>query len=165
MDKRKYLNLAIIALIVIVAVVYLFPTETSRVKRQFNSLAKSLAKAPDENNLIMISKLSKIKMSLAETCRFTDPAHDFSGTYARDEIVQRAAGARAHFRQLTLKFADLRMIFPQPGTAIVSATATVNGITTDGDDFNEVHELECALQKIEGNWLLTGVTVVEVLKK
>jgi hypothetical protein len=165
MDKRKYLILGLIALIVIIAVVYLFPSETQRVKRQFRSIANSVAKAPDENNLIMVSKLSKIKMALAETCRFTDPAHDFSGAYARDEILQRAAGARAHFSKLDLKFADLQVTFPQPGTAAVTTTATVTGTTTDGDAFNEVHELECTLQKIEGNWLLTEVTVVEVLKK
>ena len=44
-------------------------------------------------------------------------------------------------------------------------TATVTGTTTEGDAFNETHELTCNLQKIEGNWLVTEVTVVEVLKK
>jgi hypothetical protein len=165
MVEKKYLISAIIALIVIIAVVYLFPTETRRVKRQFSSLANSVAKAPDENNLIMVTKLSKIKMALAETCQFHDPVHDFSGAYARDEILQRAAGARSHFSKLDLKFSDLQVIFPQPGTATVTTTATVTGTTTEGDAFNEVHELECTLQKIEGSWLLTAVEVVEVLKK
>jgi hypothetical protein len=165
MVAKEYLIPGVIALAVIVAVVYLFPTDTRRVKRQFQTLANSVAKTPEETNLIMVRKLNKIKMALAETCQFRDPAHDFSGEYAREEIVQRAAGVRSHFSKLDLKFVDLQVTFPQPGAAAVTTTATVTGTTTEGEAFAETHELECTLQNIEGSWLLTEVTVVEVLQK
>jgi hypothetical protein len=165
MVARKYLISGAIALVAIVAVVYFFPTETRRIKRQFTSFAKWVEKTPEESNLSMVSKLNWIKMAFAETCRFRDPAHDFSGEYPREEIVRQAAGARAHFSKLTLKFADLAVTFPQADIANVTTTATATGISTEGDAFEETHELECILQKIEGNWLLTEVTVVEVLKK
>jgi len=165
MVARKYLISGVIALVVIIAVVYLFPTDTRRVKRQFTTLANAVSKTPAESNLSMVSKLNQIKLALAVTCRFSDPAHEVSGAYPREEIVQRAAGARAHFSKLGLKFADLHVTFPQVGIATVTTTATVTGTATEGDAFNEVHELECILQKSEGNWLVTEVTVVEVLKK
>jgi len=55
--------------------------------------------------------------------------------------------------------------FPQVGIATVTTTATVTGTSTEGDALNEIHELQCTLQKSEGSWLMTEVTVVEVLKK
>ena len=56
-------------------------------------------------------------------------------------------------------------MFVKQAPATITTTVIVTGTSTDSDDLNEIHELTCNLQKIEGNWLLTGVTVVEVLKK
>ena len=49
-------------------------------------------------------------------------------------------------------------------TPVKQAPVPVTDATTEGDALHETHELECTLQKSEGNWLLTEVTMVEVLK-
>lgn len=165
MVEKKYLFMGVVVLAVAIVAIVLFPTEAGRVKKQFRSLAKWIAKEPDESNITMALKIKNIMTVFAPTCRLDIPAEDFSGTYSAKEVAQNAAVARSHFSEISLKFYDLEVDFPEKGTAKASTTAKLTGITIEGDAIEETHELECTLQKIEDSWLFTEVEVVEVLKK
>jgi hypothetical protein len=83
----------------------------------------------------------------------------------RDDISGYAAQGRLHFSQLTLKFYDFQIAFPEESIADVQLTARVTGKTKAGEAVNEAHELKCLLKKAEKKWLFSQVEVVEVLKK
>ncbi len=165
MVEKKNVLIGIVVLAAIVVVIIFFPTETGRVKKQFRSLARLIAKESDESNLTMALKIKNIQSLFAPTCQLDIPAQDFSGTYSNKEIAQNAAVARSQFSEISLKFYDLDVDFPEEGTARAFTTAKLIGISTEGDAIDETHELECTLQKIKDNWLFTDVEVVEVLKK
>jgi hypothetical protein len=165
MVEKKYLFMGVVVLAVAIVAIIFFPTETGRVKKQFRSLTKWIAKKPDESNITMALKIKNIKTVFAPTCQLDIPAEDFSGAYSAKEVAQNAAAARSQFSEISLKFYDLEVDFPEEETAKASTTAKLTGFTTEGDAIEETHELECTLQKIEGSWLFTEVEVVEVLKK
>jgi hypothetical protein len=167
MVEKKYLFIGVVALAAVIVAIIFFPTETGRVKKQFRSLTKWIAKESDESKVTMALKIKNIMTVFAQTCKFKVAVEaDFSsGTYSAKEIAQNAAIARSHFSEIALKFYDLEVDFPKEGTATAFTTAKFTGFTTEGDAIEETHELECTLQKIEDAWLFTEVEVVEVLKK
>jgi hypothetical protein len=64
-----------------------------------------------------------------------------------------------------LKFYDLKVEFPEKGTAEVNLTARLTGKSTAGEAVDETRELQCILMKIEKRWLFSSLEVVEVLKR
>jgi hypothetical protein len=66
---------------------------------------------------------------------------------------------------LTLKFYDVSIRFPEKGAASVTLTASLKGKTAVGDLVDETREVQCVLKKVDKKWLFSEVEVVEVLKK
>lgn len=166
MVNKKNILISVLVLIVgIGAAIYFFPSEEKRIKKQFSSLSEWISKEPDEKKLTMATKRQNIMSVFAKTCKFEAPAAEVSGTHSPDEIATKAIMARSRFATLSLKFYDLEVDFPQEGMAKVIATAKLTGSATDGEAIEETHEIECVLQKTEGDWLISEVEVVEVLKK
>jgi hypothetical protein len=166
MVKIKYISIAIFIVIIgILAVIYFFPNEEKKVKKQFNLLSECVSKAPGENTFTMVQKIKNIGTLFPETCELKVPIHSLSGSYTREEITGYATRGRAIFSQLSLKFYDLHISFPEKEVVKVILTGKLIGRSTLGEDLDETHELECFLKKIENKWLFSSFEVVEVLKK
>ncbi len=164
----KYRPIIAGALIIVVGiwvVFYLFPSEEKKVRKQFRLLAGWISKEPGENPIAMAYKIKNIGTLFDGTCEFNIPAYSFSGIYSPQEISGYASSARISLSQLDLKFYDLAVTFPEEGVARVSLTARVTGKSSSGEYIDEAHELESLLKKVENKWLLSKIEVVEVLKK
>ncbi|MFB3884608.1 MAG: hypothetical protein ACE144_05235 [Thermodesulfobacteriota bacterium] len=146
-------------------VLYLFPSEEKKVKKQFRLLAEWVSKEQGENPITMAYKIKNIGTLFDGTCEFDIPAYSFSGTYTREEVSGYASSGRLSMSQLDLKFYDLHIVFPDRQTAEVTLTAKVTGKSGRGEAIHEAHELVSVLKKIEKRWLLSRFEVVEVLKK
>lgn len=146
-------------------VLYLFPSEEKKVKKQFRLLSDWVSKDSGESPITMAYKIKNIGTLFDETCEFNIPAYSFSGTYSREEVSSYASSGRLSFTQLHLKFYDLNILFPTPEMAKVTFTAKVAGKLNRGESINEVHELESFLKKIDKKWLFSKFEVIEVLKK
>jgi hypothetical protein len=164
--KMKYMIVAVLVVIVgIVAAVYLFPSEKRKVKKQFDFLSEWVSKDPGENPFTMAQKVKSIGTLFAKNCRLKAHIESISGTYSREEITSYAVQGRLYFSDLSLKFYDHKIEFPEKGIAKVTLTAKLTGKSKAGEHIDEAHELECILKKIENKWLFTDFEVVEVLKK
>jgi hypothetical protein len=100
-----------------------------------------------------------------EHCELKTDYPSLSGSYTREEISTYVGSARSHVSQLSLKFYDLQIVFPEKEVAKVTLTARLTGTSTAGERMDEIRELECLLRKIGKKWLFTKIEVVEVLKK
>ncbi|MDO9263883.1 MAG: hypothetical protein Q7U02_07945, partial [Desulfosalsimonadaceae bacterium] len=107
----------------------------------------------------------KIESLFAETVRIEIPAYDIDQTFARSEISPHVLYARSQYRDISLKFYDFQIEFPAEDVAHVTLTGILKATTSSGEQVKETHELECELEKIEDDWLLTGVKGVDVLEK
>jgi hypothetical protein len=164
----KIKNLLIASFILIVgigAIFFFFPNEEKKVKKQFTLLSEWVSKDYGENTFIMAQKVKNIGALFMESCELEEPVHSLSGSYTRDEITGMALRGRAHFSNLSLKFYDLNISFPEKGVAKVTLTGKLTGKSTFGEYLDETRELAFQLRKIEKKWLFSRFEVVEVLRK
>jgi hypothetical protein len=152
----------------ILAVYYLLPSEEKKVKKRFDLLSQYVSKEPGEDLFSMANRVKNIGSLFADPSEFKvegDPFYSFSGSYSRGEISAYALRGRSYFSRLSLKFHDLKIEFPESGTARVDFTARLTGKSMGGEDVDEPREMRSVLKKVEKNWLFSGFEVVEVLKK
>ncbi len=166
MVKRKYPFFLLILLFAGTLTAFLLlPTEEKRVKRRFALLSKNLTKSVGEDAFMMLRKVKGIGGLFGEGCYFIVPDYPLSGTYTREEISRLALQARAHFSDVTLKFYDMKVYFPEKNSARVNLTARLTGNSVGGERVDETRELLCLLKKQEKDWLFQSIEVIEVLRK
>ncbi|OGP88878.1 MAG: hypothetical protein A2156_02435 [Deltaproteobacteria bacterium RBG_16_48_10] len=167
----KVKNVIITGLILltgILVVFYLFPSEEKKVRKQFDLLSQYVSKKPGEDLFSMANRIKNMGKLFAEDCEFKiegDPFYSFSGKYSREEVSGYALRGRSYFSDLSLKFHDLKIEFPEKGLAKVNLTARLAGKSTARESVDEARELQCLLKKIEKKWLFSSFEVVEVLKR
>jgi len=157
-----------VVLIGILVVLYLIPSEEKKVRKQFDLLSQYVTKEPGEDLFSMANRIKNIGRLFTESCEFKiegDPFYSFSGKYTREEVSGYALRGRSYFSALSLKFYDLKVEFPEKGTAKVNLTARLTGKSTAREAVDETRELQCILMKIDKGWLFSSLEVVEVLKR
>ena len=166
MVRIKYIVIAgLIAILGIVAVLYIFPSEQKRVKKQFDRLSEWASKEPDEKPLTMVQKVRSIGTLFVEQCELRAPVHSLEGSYTPEEISSYAAQARLQFSKISLRFYDLDIDFPEEGVARAMVAARLRGRWATGGYTDETRELECVLKKVGNKWLFSNVQVLEVLQR
>jgi hypothetical protein len=158
-------SVLLMVMVAILATVFFFPSEEKKVKKQFALLSEWVSKEPGESAFTMAHKIKSIGTLFAESCDLIAPVHSLSGTYSREEISSLALQSRAQFFDLSLKFYDLNISFPEKGVAKVNLTGKLKGKSTLGETVDETRELDCLLKKIEKKWRFSQFEVIEVLKK
>lgn len=144
---------------------YAFPTRERQVRRQFKALASWAGKDGDEGALASVQTAREAGRFFADPCEWNAEAYNLSGRVSLEEITRYVFAARTRVEKLTVKFYDLAVEFLADGTAHAKATVRVQGTSKDGDAINETHELKCDLIKQDGRWLLSRITLVQVLKR
>jgi hypothetical protein len=166
MVKKRYLLIGtLMAIVGIVIVMTVFPSEEKRVKRQFSLLSEWVSRSPEENAFTMLQKMRNVGSLFDEHCELKTDYPSLSGSYTREEISTYVGSARSQVSRLDLKLYDLQIAFPEKKVAKATLTARLTGRSTAGEQIDEVRELECRLRKIEKQWLFSKIDVVEVLKK
>lgn len=169
MVKLKHIFVTVLVVLIGTLVVfYLFPSEEKKVRKQFDLLSQYVTKEPGEAPFSMVNRIQNISRLFAKNCEFKiegDPFYAFSGNYSREEVAGYALRGRSYFSNLSLKFHDLKIEFPERGTAKVQLTGRLAGKSAAGENVDEARELLCLLEKIEKKWLFRQFEVVEVLKR
>src|SRR4030043_1795866 len=107
----------------------------------------------------MANKTRNLGSLFTEKFELKTEIESMSGSYSPEEISGYAARGRLMFSYLSLSFYDLGISFPEKGIAKVTLTARLKGRSTTGENFDETHELECILRKIEKKWLFSHVEI------
>jgi hypothetical protein len=158
----------LVVLIGILAFFYFSPSEEKKVRKQFDLLSQYVAKEPGEDPFSMANRIQNLSKLFSENCEFKiegDLLYSLSGKYSRQEVAGYALRGRSYFSDLTLKFYDLKVQFPERGLSQVRLTARLTGRSNAGEKAEEIRELQCFLTKIEKKWLFSQFEVVEVLKR
>ena len=163
--KIKYIVVAAIIIVGIVAVRHFAQTDEKKVRKQFALLAEWVTKEPNESIVTTSYKIQHIATLFADPCGFKADLISFTGSYTPEEISGFAGRSRFYFSNLSLKFYDFDIAFPDKETARVTLTATLRGETKSGEHVDATHELETVLTKVENEWLFSYIEIVEVLQK
>jgi hypothetical protein len=166
MVRAKTVSIALLAMILaVVAWGYLSPSDSKRIKKQFDSLSKLVSKEPGENPITMVTKAKALASLFAETCEFSNPIDGLEVTYTPGEMSSYAANSRIAFAELSLHFYDFNIEFPESGLARVTLTGNLKGKLMSGTLIDETREVQCVLKKINRRWLFSEIEIVEVLKR
>ncbi len=165
MVTRNRILAALAIILAAWALYYFFPTRTRQVKRQFKAISEWVDKSGAEGNLTMAREATRAVDFFAPSCTWDAQAYHLKGSFTPRDATRYYFAGRERFSKLSLKFYDLGIRFPQKHTADVTATARITGTLNEGDHVSETHEVKCVMKKTDGKWLLTHVTVVQVLKR
>ncbi|MBE9504337.1 MAG: hypothetical protein IME96_09200 [Proteobacteria bacterium] len=165
MVNSKLVKVALILIIGGIALYFFLQSEEGKIRKELNLLTELISREGEEPALILAQKARRTGLLFTETCDYESKSHSYSGHYTRQEIIRQTAAARSQFSSLKLKLYDLQIEFPTEKTAKVILTASVKGQTKAGEEVNDTHEIELTLKKIEKEWLINYVKVVEVLAK
>ena len=164
--KGRHLIPAVLVVVGLLACFYFYPSEEKKIKKQLALLSEYVSKDKGESAFTMALRLDHLGALFANRVEMKAPGYELSGTYTRREIVNLAARAHLSFSQMTLNFHDVSVAISGEGTAKVSATGRLKGMSPERASMEEVQDLEFTFGKDgEGRWLFTAVEVVEVLKK
>ena len=165
MVKNKVLQVALILILGGITLYFFLQSEEGKIRKQLNHLTELISREGEEPALVLAQKARKTGLLFTEVCKYESQSHSYSGHYTRKEITRQTAAARSQFSSLKLTLYDLNFDFPTERLAKVILTASVKGKTKAGEEVNDTHEIELTLKKIEKEWLINYVKIVEVLVK
>ncbi len=166
MVKAKYIVIGGGVLVAGIIAFFIFSqSEEAKIKKQFKFIAERIEKRPEESHIIAATKANRIREVFTETCKIHAPAYSYSRDTSSDELSTLVLSERSQYSEISLKFYDFVIDFPEKGNAEVNLTASMEGKLTTGAFIEDLHEFKCKLQKIEDIWRLREIEVVEVLKK
>jgi len=166
MVKAKHIIVGGAVLAAGVIAFYVFwQSEEAKIKRQFKSIEKKIEKTGGESPIVSAAKANRIREVCVETLKIHAPPHSSPREIQVGELSGVIFRARSRYSEISLKFYDFVIDFPAKHTARVKLTASMKGKLTTGELVEDLHELKCELQKIEDDWRLKEIEIVEVLKK
>ncbi len=166
MVKSRVILIVVVSILVgIISYFVLFQNEEAKVKKRFYYFAETIEKIPGENQIVAIANANRLKDVIIEKCKIEVPAHSMSREISKNDLSTFILARRFQFSEISLSFYDFLIEFPEENTSIVIVTVSMEGYLKNGDSIEDIHELKCGLQKIEGIWILTKIEVVEVLRR
>ena len=165
MVRLRYLLPIILVILGILAYYCFLPSEEKKIKKQFALLAEAASKKGQENPLAIAQKMGQIRSLFSEKVNLIVPYYNLAGDFTRRDVVNYATRARLSFSTLSLRFYDFHIDLLRGNTAGINLTGRLKGISSKGDEVDEIRELACVLKKIDDQWRFSKIEVVQVLKK
>lgn len=166
MVSTKNTVLAVLILAAGLAAFALFyNSDEAKIKRQFKALSSALSLEPGESQLQAAAKAMKIAQMLADPCTVSIPTYDIATAIARADAQTHIMLGRSRFSRLSVAFHDMTVFVREKGLAEVTVTVYVSASTEGAPLEDDVFEVRCNLEKINGEWLFAAFNEVVVLEK
>jgi hypothetical protein len=149
----------------IIALYVFWLSDEAKIKRKFKFVEEKIEKTGQESPIVSAAKANRIREVCAEKFKIHAPAYSFSREIPSSELSGIVFSTRSRYSEILLKFYDFVIDIAGKDTAQVNVTAGMKGKLTTGELVEDLHELKCKMQKIEDNWRLEEIEIVEVLKK
>jgi hypothetical protein len=164
-NSKNLIFAALLAGAAVFAAFLFFQGDEAKIKKKFHALAEQAGKNGNEHDLIAAKKAHQIEQLFFGTVRIEIPSYEIDKSFPRSEISPNVLYARARYQKISLEFYDFRFSFSGKEKAVVNLTGVLDAVLQSGEQISEIHEAACTLEKIEGEWLFTGIREVDVLEK
>lgn len=164
-SKNRMIAAAILAAGGVVVFFLFFQSDEAKIKKKFHKLAETAEKNGDEHDLIAAKNAHQIEQMFTGSVRIEIPSYSVDKTFPRSEISPNVLYARSLYQKMSLEFHDFQFQFPTENTSAVRLTGEFGATTASGEAVYEIHEAECTLEKVEGEWMFTGVRGIDVLER
>jgi hypothetical protein len=161
----KNLILAVcLVTVAVVAALRFWPSDERAIRKQIERIETLGSKASDEkpvNSLLHARQLAEL---FSDPCTLQVESANFQGQYPRKQIQDRIVMLRGSYSQATVSIHDLHITIAEKERATIRCTLRVKG-EGKSQPVADVQELSAEMRKVEGDWLLASVTLVEVLER
>jgi len=162
-------NIIVAGLLIVCGIIVFFifsQSDEAKIKKQFQKLSEKIDKNGVEHDLIAAKAAHEIEQMFTGSVRIQIPSYSVDKTFPRSEISPHVLYARALYQKMALEFHDFQIAIAEGNTtAVVGLTGIFKATTASNERVDEVHEVECTLEKIKEEWMFTGIEGVEVLEK
>ncbi|MDA3896584.1 MAG: hypothetical protein PF482_10600 [Desulfobacteraceae bacterium] len=162
-------NIIIAGLLIVCGIVAFFilsQSDEAKIKKKFHKLAEKIEKNGNEHDLIAAKTAHEIEQMFTGSVRIQIPSYSVDKTFPRSEISPHVLYTRALYRKMSLEFYDFKIEIAEGNTtAVVGLTGIFKATTSSNERVNEIHEVECTLEKMEDEWMFTGIRGIEVLER
>lgn len=166
----KYIKYIVIAAILAVAGIIVFYscekiTPEKQIRKQLAKFILNASKSSGDKLTTGLIKSRSIEKLFAPRCKFDVGASLFSGTYTPTQISANSMRCRTMFRYVKFSVSDVQVNLTSPTAATMDFTGVLDGVTKRGESIKNYKELTCHLQLIEGKWLISALSIREIIKK
>ena len=145
---------------------YYLKSEESKIKEKFVELASWVDKKEKNESLLSIAVLSHTTENIFAPKTVIDIHYTMiNGKKTPDDISHYAVRARSLFEKIELTFHDITVDIYSANNAHVVVTAYLVAESNSRLRINDITELDCELEKVNGKWLFSEIKTVDILKK
>lgn len=157
-----YLVIAVTAALILAW--WLWPNDKQAIRKHLESFTEISEKKAGEQGVEALTKAARLADLFTDPCRVVFEEYDRTGEYNKKAIIDHALFIRNQFRTLSISFMDTVIRLSEDQTAMVTTTVQVD--SQGGDElFRDIREVDLSMEKRDGDWLIAGVTLVQVLEK
>ena|GEM_PF-720789 len=141
-----------------------WPSDEHAIRKQLALIEKAGSKKEGEQSMEGLVRATQLAALFGEPCRFVMEPVQHDGTYPRKLIQERILLVRSTFANVEVSLHDIAIERIENKTATVRGTLRLRGKSI-GDQVADAQEFQTEMAKIDGQWLFTSVTLVEVLQQ
>jgi hypothetical protein len=163
----KYIVIFVVLILAVTGYFIFFSelTPEQKIKKQLNTFLKCASKSPNDKLTTGLIKSKQLEKLFAPKCSFHVGVSMFSGNYTPEDISANSMRCRSMFKYVDFSVSDVEIEFPESSKATVNFTGVLSGLTKNGNNIQEFRELTCKLDLIEDKWLISSVSIQEIIKK
>ena len=164
MNVKTVVLALVLAVLAGVLVIRFWPSDERAIRKQLTLIEETGSKAAAEQPLESLLRAKQLAGLFHDPCELIVETVKYQGEYSRKEIMDRINLVRNTYRTVRVALHDVVIEIGKEGTAVVRCTIRLSG-EGKGQPVADVQELRAELRKIEGDWLFTSLTLVEVLER
>jgi hypothetical protein len=134
------------------------------IRRQLALIEEAGAKQGAEQPVEALLKATQIAGLCVDPCRVTVESVQQTVEVPRKLVLDRVAMVRSLYTRLSVSLLDLVVEIPKHMPASVRGAIALKG-EIGNESVADVLEFRAEMSKVEGTWLITSVTLTEVLKR
>ena len=168
MELKKLLYLALGAAVLLMLVLWLWPSETKRVRKVFSTVSHEIHKRGREESMVISAAKAKALANLVAQDATFDLEGRLQGTFGGRPLVQQIIMVRGQAERIEIGFADLAIDFLDKRTASATGDVYLSGLSDAlGLAGRDARALETVLEKDaeDGKWRFTLVRILPIVEK
>ncbi len=167
MTRAARLGVGLVAAVLLVWVGFgWWSSEVRQIRRRLDALAETASVGGGDTSLVRLAKAARLAGYFTEdiTIDLGSPSTVIRG---RDTLMAMAARIRVSPEGLRIELVDVQITVDAEGArATASMTVQGSGIAfATGDQMIDAREMEMTLVKLDGEWLIQGVSAVSAIRR
>lgn len=160
----KTIIIAVIALVSCLAVWFWWSGDGRAIRKQLVMIEETGSKAENEPPVEGLVKASQLAALFGDPCQVVVEVTQHEGAYARKQIQDHILLMRSSFVQVAVTMHDIVIERIKNKTTAVRGTIRLRGKAM-GEPLADVYGFKAGMAKIDGRWLFTSLTIIEVVER